>query len=103
MNGLTIHPPLTGGCWDCGRAWETPGWVDAWIPNDLWAQIAPIPRNGTDRSGHLCIHCITAALTRIGATDVPVEIWAGPYEKPSTLTTGSTLGSPSTSPGMEQS
>lgn len=74
---LTI--PLTSGCWDCGRSWREPGWVDAWIPDDLWAQIAPIGANGTDGSGHLCIHCITAALTDLGAQDVPIELWAAPF------------------------
>lgn len=74
-----IRPPLTGGCWECGRSWSEPGWIDAWIPDDLWEQIAPIKGVGTDGSGHLCIHCITAALTEIGAINVPVELWAPPF------------------------
>jgi hypothetical protein len=45
----------------------------------MWEQIAPIPQNGTHGSGHLCIHCITAALIRIGAEDVEIAIWAAPY------------------------
>lgn len=72
-----LRPPRTNGCWDCGRSWEAPGWVDAWIPDDLWAQIAPLPAGG----GHLCIHCITAALVRRGARDVPVALWAEPYNR----------------------
>lgn len=73
----SIRPPMTNGCWDCGRAWSAPGWVDAWIPNNLWVQIAPLP-NGR---GHLCIHCITFALSNIGATSVHVELWAGPFTR----------------------
>lgn len=71
-----LRTPLVGGCWDCGRSWEAPGWVDAWIPDDLWLRIAPLP----DGRGHLCIHCITAALDAIGARNVSVTLWAAPYE-----------------------
>jgi hypothetical protein len=82
MTVASIRPPLIGGCWECGRAWTAPGWVDAWVPDETWRQIAPLRENGTDGSGHLCIHCITAALDRVDASDVPVEIWAAPYRRP---------------------
>lgn len=76
-----MSPPLINGCWDCGRPWSQPGWIDAWVPDDLWQQIAPIKGVGTDHSGHLCIHCITVALTQIGAQDVELELWAAPYRR----------------------
>lgn len=72
-----IRPPRIDGCWDCGREWAEPGWVDAWIPDHLWSRIAPLPDGG----GHLCIHCITAALTRLDVRDVPVALWAKPYNR----------------------
>lgn len=73
----SLAPPRTNGCWDCGRLWSSPGWVDAWIPDELWLRIAPLPSG----RGYLCVHCITAALDRIGARDVPIELWASPYRR----------------------
>lgn len=72
--------PEGGGCWGCGRPWGD-GWVDCWIPDDVWQLISPNPNGEVDGSGHLCIHCIVTRLNMIGASEVPVSVWAGPFAR----------------------
>lgn len=59
-------------CYDCGLPYGGDGWIEAIIPDKMWADISP---NG-DESGILCINCISKRLKEKGYTtkSVPVEL-----------------------------
>jgi hypothetical protein len=72
MSNPDFANPLA--CFDCGRAYSSPAWVEAVIPDSAWDVIAP----KADGSGVLCICCMGTRLVRFGLEDVPVKITAGP-------------------------
>jgi len=55
-------------CYDCGRRYGESDWVEAIIPDAIWAAISP----AGDESGILCIACIARRLTKAGFYNVPV-------------------------------
>lgn len=69
-----MHPErigMRGGwCFDCGLDYGGPAWIEAVIPDDVWAKIAP--REG--KYGLLCITCIARRLARLGLEKVPVRL-----------------------------
>ena len=69
-------------CHDCGLAYGEAGWIDAIVPNDVWAKINP--------NDHLlCITCICRRCTKVGIEDVPVMLTSGALDaKPHTPFTG---------------
>ncbi|WP_028472986.1 hypothetical protein [Nocardioides alkalitolerans] len=70
-----------GGCARCPRRWGA-GWIDLWVPDEVWQRIAPVPNGQVDGSGHLCANCIVGALAALGLTDVPFEVYAAPLRQP---------------------
>lgn len=64
-----------GQCYDCGRAYDDPGWVEAIVPDDIWGKINPSPQTG---GGLLCINCIALRCAKLGLDKVPITITAGP-------------------------
>lgn len=50
------------GCYDCGLAYGSEGWIEAIIPNEVWRAISPTG----DEGGILCITCIARRLRRRG-------------------------------------
>lgn len=56
------------GCYDCGREYGGPGWIEAVIPDAIWAEISPTHNDG----GILCISCIAERLEKRGLHHVPV-------------------------------
>ena len=47
-----------GDCYDCGE----PYWMDAAVPNDVWARISPTG----DEGGILCLRCIDRRCAALG-------------------------------------
>lgn len=47
-------------CYDCGRAYGSPGFPDLIITNEAWRQISPYKNEG----GLLCPSCICARLAK---------------------------------------
>jgi hypothetical protein len=62
-------------CDECGAAYGGPGWVDAVVSPDDWAQVSP----SGDGNGILCITCMGARFEALGRTDVPVALRSGPW------------------------
>lgn len=60
-------------CFDCGRSYEDPDWIEAVVSDDIWKQIAP-----DDGDGILCIQCIAKRCHERGFGSVPVKLTAGP-------------------------
>lgn len=60
--------PQDGSCYDCRLSYSSDGWIEAVVPNDVWAIIAPTDHGG----GVLCINCISRRCTEAGLWNVPV-------------------------------
>lgn len=58
------------GCDGCGLSYGSDWWIEAIVPDDIWAQISPTKDSG----GLLCIGCIARRLRTLGLTDVPVML-----------------------------
>lgn len=69
-----MTPPLVTGCYDCGRDWDE-DWLDLWVPDDVWNQIAPLP----DGRGYLCHRCVRLAVAGLGLIDVQAQVYGGPF------------------------
>lgn len=63
-------------CHDCGKAYGIKSWIEAIVPNDVWAKISP----SHDEGGILCIGCMAIRCARLGLEAVPVALGAGPLE-----------------------
>lgn len=61
-------------CYDCGLTYGGAGWIEAVVPNDIWARISPTG----DEGGLLCINCIASRCASLGLEGVPVMLAAGP-------------------------
>jgi hypothetical protein len=72
--------PLAVGCYDCGKRYGGPDWIEAVVPHDIWAQISPT----RDEGGLLCINCMARRCVNAGLQDVPVQLTAGPFKAVST-------------------
>jgi hypothetical protein len=71
------HPqkPEPLACYDCLLPYGGPGWCDAHVPDDVWAQIAPTEQGG----GVLCITCMARRIEALVLDDVPIVIGSGPW------------------------
>lgn len=56
-------------CLDCGLLYSDPGWVDASIPDDAWAEISG------GRPCVLCLTCMTRRAAAKGMMLVPVALF----------------------------
>lgn len=59
-------------CADCSLGYGSPGWCDAVVPNEIWAQIAP-------EGGVICFTCMTRRTVSAGLENVPIMITSGPW------------------------
>lgn len=55
-------------CADCGLDYNSPHWVSAIVPHEVWKQIAP-------DHGELCISCMAQRIRALGLTDVNVYLF----------------------------
>ena len=62
------HDPAA--CYDCGLAYGDTGWIEAIVPDKIWARIRP--EGSSLVGGILCITCIARRLKRLGFDAVPV-------------------------------
>lgn len=67
--------PLKTSCYDCGLAYDSPGWADVVIPDIIWRLISPTG----DEGGLLCFHCMVARLAELDLRNVPYSITSGPF------------------------
>lgn len=63
------------GCQDCGLEYGCPEWLEAVVPNDIWAKISPTG----DSDGLLCITCMAMRCAALGMEDVPMMLAAGVF------------------------
>jgi hypothetical protein len=63
------------GCQDCGLEYGCPEWLEAVVPNDIWAKISPTG----DSDGLLCITCMARRCAALGMEDVPMMLAAGVF------------------------
>lgn len=61
-------------CYDCGLEYGGNAWMDALVPNDVWAIINPTFHEG---AGILCVSCINRRCVEAGLSNVPVWIASG--------------------------
>ncbi|MEB2353299.1 MAG: hypothetical protein OZ924_18055 [Burkholderiaceae bacterium] len=65
-------------CADCGMWYGDPAWVEAVVPDEVWAIITPRPDN--PGAGILCINCIARRCVQARLESVPALITAGPLK-----------------------
>lgn len=58
-------------CYDCGLGYESDNWIEAVIPDLIWAVITPT-KDINPKGGILCISCMAKRLKRAGYKNVPV-------------------------------
>lgn len=58
-------------CHDCGRKYGEDEWIEAVIPDRIWAEISPTKEVNPD-GGVLCISCMAKRLNKAGYRKVPV-------------------------------
>jgi hypothetical protein len=61
-------------CYGCGKPYNSPGWIDCIVPDEVWAQINPSANEG---GGILCINCISDRCAAHGLENVPVQLKSG--------------------------
>ena len=69
-----------GECYDCGRKYGGLGWVDAIIPDEIWAIISPSITEDKE-NGLLCFCCIAKRLEQNHLTDISVKLTSGPFKR----------------------
>jgi hypothetical protein len=62
-------------CADCGLPYGCDGWIDAVVPDRVWAVIGPCEGGG----GLLCVNCTARRLHMWGLSNVPVVLASGPF------------------------
>jgi hypothetical protein len=62
-------------CDDCDLLYSDPGWVDTYVPDDVWAKIHP----ERDGGGVMCLTCITRRVVAAGLDRIPLQVTSGPW------------------------
>src|SRR3990167_8552853 len=75
--------PTDARCYDCGFPYESDGWIETSVPDEVWDIIKPTEGGG----GLLCINCISVRCAEAGLSNVPIQfcgteplipVWAFP-------------------------
>lgn len=69
-------------CADCGLPYGCDGWIDAVVPDRVWAIISPTGGPG----GLLCLNCLARRCRLWGLSNVPVVLASGPLNAGLALT-----------------
>ena len=59
-------------CYDCGLKYGSDAWIEAIIPDKIWARIRPEKDETSKTGGILCISCIVRRLNILGYKNVPI-------------------------------
>jgi hypothetical protein len=73
-DGLLLPGGPAPVCFQCGLVYGDVGWMDAVVPNNVWAQISPTGHEG----GVLCITCMAKRCEVLGI-ECEVKITSGPF------------------------
>jgi hypothetical protein len=78
---MTTYPwikPRVVGCYDCLLYYGDPGWVEAYVPDDVWLRIRPDDSPET-WMGILCISCMARRCRELDIENVSMTIVGGPF------------------------